>query len=101
MNKPTNSITRYCAYNEGMSDPPMFDESATGDWVCFWDHTSEVETLERQIKQLREALQRLTKNFPTDSELDEAGWGGSEINDACDAYDAACAALSAERKTTS
>ena len=83
--KPTSSITRYCAYNEGMSDPPMFDESATGDWVCFWDHTSEVEALEQQIKQLGEALQDIA-DYPE--------------QDTVEMRRIARAALSTERKTT-
>ena len=43
--------------------------------------------------QLAKALTRLCRIFPTDGDMAEAGWAASEIKAACDAYDAARAAL--------
>ena len=47
--------------------------------------------------ELLDALTRMLKQFPADSDLYAAGWDGSAINEACDAYDAARAAV---RKAT-
>jgi Tfp pilus assembly protein PilO len=46
-----------------------------------------------QIRKLREALTKLCSQFPTDTDMALAGWSMSEINAACDAYDAARSAL--------
>jgi hypothetical protein len=46
-----------------------------------------------QIRKLREALTRICTQFPTDTDMAAAGWETHEINAACDAYDAARAAL--------
>ena len=43
--------------------------------------------------ELLEALQRLMRHFPPDSDLEVAGWLPREIEAACDAYDAARAAV--------
>lgn len=47
--------------------------------------------------ELLDALTRMLKQFPADSDLYAAGWDSSAINEACDAYDAARAAV---RKAT-
>lgn len=39
------------------------------------------------------ALTRLCRAFPTDADMKEAGWEGSEIEEGCNAYDAARAAV--------
>jgi hypothetical protein len=41
------------------------------------------------IEQLASALRRLMRSFPTDSDMQEAGWEVCEINEACNAHDAA------------
>jgi hypothetical protein len=46
-----------------------------------------------QIRKLREALTKLCSQFPTETDMALAGWSMSEINAACDAYDAARSAL--------
>jgi hypothetical protein len=46
-----------------------------------------------QIRKLREALTKLCSQFPTDTDMLAAGWETCEVNAACDAYDAARAAL--------
>lgn len=43
---------------------------------------------------LRTALTQLMRHFPTDIDMDAAGWAQHEINEACDAHDAARSALS-------
>lgn len=43
---------------------------------------------------LRTALTQLMRHFPTDTDMAEAGWAQHEINEACDAHDAARSALS-------
>lgn len=47
--------------------------------------------------ELLDALTRMLKQFPADSDLYAAGWDSSAINEACDAYDTARAAI---RKAT-
>jgi hypothetical protein len=47
---------------------------------------------------LVEALTRLCTQFPTDSDMANAGWESTAINEACSAYDAARAAIA--RATT-
>lgn len=42
---------------------------------------------------LAKALTKLMQHFPTDGDMHEAGWTMDEINAACDAHDAARAAL--------
>ena len=42
---------------------------------------------------LLEALTRMCQVFPTDVDMAEAGWNAREIDDACNAYDAARAAI--------
>lgn len=44
---------------------------------------------------LLEALIGMCRNFPTDSDMAEAGWAGHEIESACRAYEAARAAIEA------
>jgi hypothetical protein len=44
---------------------------------------------EARLAEVLEALARMCRNFPTDSDMAEAGWTAREISDACDAYDAA------------
>lgn len=39
------------------------------------------------------ALTRLCRAFPTDADMKEAGWEGPEIEEGCNAYDAARAAI--------
>jgi hypothetical protein len=46
-----------------------------------------------EIQQLREALTKVLRAFPTDLDMAEAGWKAKEIEQACTAYDAARAAL--------
>lgn len=61
---------------------------------------SEAEANARLIAaapELLDALTRMLKQFPADSDLYAAGWDSSAINEACDAYDAARAAV---RKAT-
>ena len=48
-----------------------------------------------KLPALAKALTRLCRVFPTDGDMAEAGWAASEIRAACDAYDAARAALAA------
>lgn len=45
------------------------------------------------LRVAREALTRLLQVFPTDIDMAEAGWNSREIDDACNAYDAAQSAL--------
>jgi hypothetical protein len=46
-----------------------------------------------EVEALRKALTKLCTQFPTDHDMAAAGWGTTEINEACNAYDAARAAL--------
>lgn len=48
-------------------------------------------------KALADALERLLRNFPTDTDMVEAGWTGSEIECACQAHDDARGVLAAYR----
>lgn len=43
---------------------------------------------------LAKALTKLMQHFPTDDDMQAAGWNKSEVNEACDAYEAAHAVLS-------
>jgi hypothetical protein len=43
--------------------------------------------------ELLSALTRLCTQFPTDTDMEAAGWESSAISEACNAYDAARAAL--------
>lgn len=54
-----------------------------------------VARLEAEVGLLRARLTEMCRVFPTDSDMDEAGWEPSEIEQACKAYDAAKAALAA------
>jgi hypothetical protein len=49
------------------------------------------------VEELVNALARLCRNFPTDSDMLDAEWSRSQIAEACDAYDAASAALAKAR----
>lgn len=46
-----------------------------------------------RIKELEETIKRLCRHFPTDGDLQEAGWESKDIEDACNAYDHAKAVL--------
>lgn len=59
---------------------------------------AEIVRLRAENEALRSALLRLMQNFPTDSNLADAGWLGSEIDEACEAYDHAKAVFDAARK---
>jgi hypothetical protein len=48
---------------------------------------------EAGVAQLVEALEKLKKYFPTDDDMHLAGWDQVDIDEACNAYDAARAAL--------
>jgi hypothetical protein len=48
-------------------------------------------------KALADALERLMRNFPTDTDMLEAGWTGAEVECACQAHDAARETLAAYR----
>ena len=48
-------------------------------------------------KALADALERLMRNFPTDTDMLEAGWTGAEVECACQAHDAAREVLAAYR----
>lgn len=50
-------------------------------------------TTDEALRVAREALTNLLRVFPTDDDMIEAGWGVSEVNEACDVYDAGQAAL--------
>ena len=50
-----------------------------------------------ELERLRAALRRIMRSMPTDSDLLEAGWEICEIDEACDAYDQARAALKESR----
>lgn len=59
-----------------------------------WDRIdTENATLRASHQRLKEALTRLMTQFPTDTDMLEAGWENSEVNAACDAYDHAREAL--------
>ena len=61
-----------------------------------WVQTEEGRANARLIAaapELLEALARLMRTFPTDSDMTEAGWGAKEIDEACAAHDAARAAF--------
>jgi hypothetical protein len=45
------------------------------------------------VAALVEALARLCKSFPTDSDMYAAGWDGVEVEEGCLAYESARAAL--------
>src|SRR5690606_4035601 len=45
-----------------------------------------------RAERLAEALQRLVNSFPEEGVLLDAGWDGCEVDEACEAYDAARAA---------
>ncbi len=64
------------------------------------------ELLERQerllaqaerIDDLRLAITKLLRVFPTDTDMQEAGWTSKEIEVACNAYDYARSALNKEK----
>ena len=44
-----------------------------------------------------EALRRVVKSFPDEGVLLDAGWDGCEVDEACEAYDSARAALDQEK----
>jgi hypothetical protein len=54
---------------------------------------SQVDTLADALQSERdallEALRNLCRNFPTDSDMEAAGWGQLDIDRACLAYDEA------------
>ena len=54
---------------------------------------AEIERLRSDAERLRAALRRILRSIPTDSDMSDAGWESCEINEACDAYDQARAAL--------
>jgi hypothetical protein len=58
---------------------------------------SAMEEQAARIALLEEAVKRLCGNFPTDIDMDAAGWATHEINSACDAYDFARSVLNKER----
>jgi len=57
------------------------------DRVCM--PRSYYEALEASVNNLQSALTELVRCFPTDDDLDRAGWDIADINEACDAYDKA------------
>jgi hypothetical protein len=54
---------------------------------------TEIEALRASRDELVQALTRLCTQFPTDTDMEAAGWESSAISEACNAYDAARAAL--------
>jgi multidrug resistance efflux pump len=63
---------------------------AESSWTA-WQAASASHAAE--VEALRKALTKLCTQFPTDHDMAAAGWGTTEINEACNAYDAARAAL--------
>ena len=57
------------------------------------ERDAEIERLRSDAERLRAALRRILRSIPTDSDMSDAGWESCEINEACDAYDQARAAL--------
>lgn len=51
------------------------------------------EPVARSEPSMREALIRLLRSFPTDTDLSEAGWDRPDIEEACNAYDFAKSAI--------
>jgi hypothetical protein len=58
------------------------------------------EALRASHGALVKALTRLLTRFPTDDDMAGAGWETSAINEACNAYDDARAALAVAQKVT-
>lgn len=54
---------------------------------------AERDQARQEAQRLRTAMQRLVRVFPTDGDMQEAGWDPREIEDACNAYDRARVAL--------
>jgi hypothetical protein len=54
--------------------------------------TAQARTAE-VVQRAVEAMTQVCRNFPTDSDMAEAGWATKEINAACDAYDLARASI--------
>ena len=58
----------------------------------------EIDKLKAENAGLLHALTNLMRNFPTDHDMNEAGWDGSDIEKACSAHDDARAAIASARK---
>ena len=59
-----------------------------------WNQTAGEEVA--RAERLAGALQRLVNSFPEECVLLDAGWDAAEVDEACEAYDAAHAALEQE-----
>ncbi|UIS65429.1 hypothetical protein [Acidovorax phage AP1] len=46
---------------------------------------------------LVKALERMCRHFPTDTDMEAAGWSRAEVDAACDAYDHARALIAKAR----
>lgn len=57
---------------------------------------TELESLRKRCEAVEAALLRLCKSMPTDADMEAAGWEGPEIEEACNAYDAAQAIAAAQ-----
>lgn len=64
-----------------------YEDFATQDTWLGWLARAE------KAQRVREALERVLKSFPTDTDMHAAGWETLEVEEACSAYDAARAAL--------
>lgn len=72
-----------------LSDARLIAEAGT---VFHNTGLSPVQLVE-MVKELQSVTRRLMRSFPTDSDMEEAGWEQCEIDEACNAHDAARAAL--------
>lgn len=64
------------------------------------DVIQELRRLDRVNAELVEALMALLRHYPTDDDMQEAGWAASDIEAACNAYDDAKATLTSATKET-
>lgn len=91
---------------------PIFREIALSGTAAILELQRKVDSLAAQLleandarvmaeadaRRLREALACLCRNFPTDSDMTEAGWEGLKIESACMAYDKARVAVASQAK---
>lgn len=82
-------ITSYRPDGTDESDARLIAEAGT---VFHNTGLSPVQLVE-MVKELQSVTRRLMRSFPTDSDMEEAGWEQCEIDEACNAHDAARAAL--------
>ena len=57
--------------------------------------TKELDALRARLEQVEWALLGIVREFPTDTDMEAAGWECADIDRACNAYDKARAALAA------